>query len=823
MIILDLETSGLNCKEDKIIEFAAVKIDENLNEIERLNFFVNPEIQVSNEVLKITWIKQEILDKSHTFQEKIPEIEKFLDWDRTIIWHNIQFDIWFLQEWWFLKKNNFLDTFVLSSIFFEKQDSYALEVLSDKFKIEHEFKHRAIWDVLANLDLLRKIIWKIKTVNWKFYELLEKNIWEKRNNLKYSSFIWDIKSWLIWEEIDEFCDKNKSGQTQGLPVQDENKNVGANPCVCPDKNQCVYSNENQNEIFEFSTKQKLFQKIENFFHQKEKNLVIIPSFLRNILFEKYENFPEINIIYWEKFHWSEKKFYELISDENFFEHTKNFETREFFALKILLAISENLELNLKNIHISYDEYDIWSKIIDDEKWVFIWEKNLIEFKDFAELKNKNVGIDWIDPIKNLKKLFIEPEINFEDRTNFASLNYITDKIPEEEKNILKEKFWELKKYFLEENFENFSEEEKNKINEKTFWKYWLTIEINKEKILQWDWEFFKNFEDKSSDENLAFSTEWRKKTEEKWKKFLFDLKDFWEEFKKILSDKKNFSWMEKNLEKFLNWENSKNFYKFIKISENNISLSAQKIDLISEFEEDFTESSFWFFWWWLKLLENWKTPENKNFNFIKKIYWLNNFEFSNEEFEEKNIKYFYPKDPYAPWPKNPEFWNFLLNQISEICWEKFNNSENKENIWIFVNNKRDLENIYKHLLENYPDFEIFAEWLSGWRNKIIHKISEAEKFILIAQNSFFEKLFTDSEKNIDYLIFTKFPFDAPNGIAKLREWFYFWKSWNNFNTYALPKSLLKTKQIILSSWAENVFFIDKRVWEQAWAKNYCNL
>jgi DNA polymerase III alpha subunit (gram-positive type) len=54
MIILDLETSGLNAKEDKIIEFAAVKIDENLNEIDRLNFFVNPEIQVSNEVLKLT-------------------------------------------------------------------------------------------------------------------------------------------------------------------------------------------------------------------------------------------------------------------------------------------------------------------------------------------------------------------------------------------------------------------------------------------------------------------------------------------------------------------------------------------------------------------------------------------------------------------------------------------------------------------------------------------------------------------------------------------------------------------------------------------------
>jgi hypothetical protein len=50
--------------------------------------------------------------------------------------------------------------------------------------------------------------------------------------------------------------------------------------------------------------------------------------------------------------------------------------------------------------------------------------------------------------------------------------------------------------------------------------------------------------------------------------------------------------MEKNLEKFLSSEGSQNFYKFIKISENNISFSAQKIDLISEFKEDFQDSSF---------------------------------------------------------------------------------------------------------------------------------------------------------------------------------------------------------------------------------------
>ena len=808
MIVLDLETTGLDCKKDKIIEFAAIKIDENFNEIDRLNFFINPEIKVSNEVIKLTWIPQETLDKSLVFKDRINEIKEFLEWDRTIIWHNIQFDIWFLQEYWFLKKNNFLDTFVLSSIFLEKQDSYALEVLSDKLKIEHEFKHRAIWDVLANRKLFEIIVWEIKKLNPetsnKFFELIEQN-WIK---WKYFNFLEDIKSWLIWNSI-KIENKNK--------IENKIENKNKNSINKTDSN--LSQNSNQ-EIFEFQTKTDLFQKIEQFFNQEEESFVIIPSFLRNLIFEKYQNFPEINLIYWKKFHWSEKKFFNLILDKKNFSHLKNLEIREFFELKIFLTLAKNLELNLKNIHISYDEYEIWTKIIDDEKWIKIWKKNLIEFKDFAELKNNN-SLTYLNLSK--KKLFIEPEINFEDKFNFASLNYIIWNLWEEEKNILNEKLENLKKYFLPENFNNFSNEEKEISIEKRFWKYWLTIQINSEKIKKWDWEYFKNFEDKNNDkninENIAFSTEWRKKTEEIWKKFFEEIKDFSETFKNFLEWKENFSWMKKNLENFLdNSENNKNnFYKFIKISENNISFSAQKIDLISEFKDDFKDASFWFLWWWLKILENSKSCEEKNFNFVKKIFWLNNFQFLNQEFKNKKINYSYPKDPNAVSPKHRDFENFMLNQISEICLD------NKKNIWILVNNKKDLESIYKNLIENYPNYKIFWEWMSWWKNKILHNINESENFILIAQKWFYELFFANSEKHpdkkIDLLIFTKFPFDPPNWIFKLRQEFYKWKFWD----YVLPRSLLKTKQIITLSLTENVFYCDKRVWNEDWAKHYCNL
>lgn len=118
MIILDLETTGFDNKKDKIIEFAWIKVDSNFNEIERLEFLVNPEIEISKEVLKITWIKLEDLEKADVFEKNLEKAKAFLWNDKIIIWHNIQFDISFLNEVWLILDTKFIDTFELASLFF---------------------------------------------------------------------------------------------------------------------------------------------------------------------------------------------------------------------------------------------------------------------------------------------------------------------------------------------------------------------------------------------------------------------------------------------------------------------------------------------------------------------------------------------------------------------------------------------------------------------------------------------------------------------------------------------------------------------------------
>ena len=154
MIFLDLETTGFDPKTDKIIEFAAVKTDENFEVLETLDFLVNPQKDIPAIVVHITKISQDQVDGEKPFEDRLEEVKAFVG-DDVIVGHNIGFDISFLKEYGIAMENKSLDTCDLANLILPPQGSYALEVLSDTLDIEHKYKHRALGDVLACVDLMK--------------------------------------------------------------------------------------------------------------------------------------------------------------------------------------------------------------------------------------------------------------------------------------------------------------------------------------------------------------------------------------------------------------------------------------------------------------------------------------------------------------------------------------------------------------------------------------------------------------------------------------------------------------------------------------------
>ena len=99
MIVFDLETTGLPKAEGadlnlqpRITEFGAIKLDEDLNEIEVLEFLINPGIPLDPKITKITGLTDEMLKDQKPFIARLDEIVDFFLGERFLVAHNLPFD-----------------------------------------------------------------------------------------------------------------------------------------------------------------------------------------------------------------------------------------------------------------------------------------------------------------------------------------------------------------------------------------------------------------------------------------------------------------------------------------------------------------------------------------------------------------------------------------------------------------------------------------------------------------------------------------------------------------------------------------------------------
>lgn len=159
-VILDLETTGLSARHDKIIEFGAVKIKEGLV-LDSYQTFINPKISIPKKIKDITNISDDIVGSAPTLKMVIPKILNFLG-DAILVAHNATFDISFLNE--ALKNlgfpiltNPYIDTMNLAKCIQPNAKSYALGAVARSFDLGYDegIAHRADYDarILADVFL----------------------------------------------------------------------------------------------------------------------------------------------------------------------------------------------------------------------------------------------------------------------------------------------------------------------------------------------------------------------------------------------------------------------------------------------------------------------------------------------------------------------------------------------------------------------------------------------------------------------------------------------------------------------------------------------
>ena len=100
-VVLDLETTGLNPTEDKIIEVGAVRFSwgtpmEALAAADRLDILVNPGMPISKEATDLTGISDADVIKAPPIERVVPQIREFLASATYFVAHKASFEIAFL-------------------------------------------------------------------------------------------------------------------------------------------------------------------------------------------------------------------------------------------------------------------------------------------------------------------------------------------------------------------------------------------------------------------------------------------------------------------------------------------------------------------------------------------------------------------------------------------------------------------------------------------------------------------------------------------------------------------------------------------------------
>ncbi|MCM1268162.1 MAG: 3'-5' exonuclease [Bacteroidales bacterium] len=157
-VCIDLETTGLQPKSDKIIEIGAVRVEEGriTGEWESL---VNPERELEERIVELTGIRDEQLADAKKMAEVLPELLEFLG-DRPLLGHCVHFDFAFLKRAAAEQKLSFerkgIDTLKIARKYLQELESRSLGALCLHYEIPHK-AHRALDDARATTALYGKL------------------------------------------------------------------------------------------------------------------------------------------------------------------------------------------------------------------------------------------------------------------------------------------------------------------------------------------------------------------------------------------------------------------------------------------------------------------------------------------------------------------------------------------------------------------------------------------------------------------------------------------------------------------------------------------
>lgn len=164
-IVFDIETTGLSVQNDRITEIGAVRIRGG-EIIEEFDTFVNPEMEISEEITALTSITNDMVNDAPLCDEALRMFFDFINksdpsYKPMLIAHNATFDTGFIraaaQRYGMEFDNPYLDTLALSRFLNPELKKHKLDIVAKHYALEEFHHHRACDDA----GILAKIYFKM--------------------------------------------------------------------------------------------------------------------------------------------------------------------------------------------------------------------------------------------------------------------------------------------------------------------------------------------------------------------------------------------------------------------------------------------------------------------------------------------------------------------------------------------------------------------------------------------------------------------------------------------------------------------------------------
>lgn len=157
-VSIDLETTGLNPKTDKIIEVGAVKVIDG-QQTEEFASLVNPGRRLEERIVELTGIGDRDLKEAPHIEEILPGLLEFLG-ELPLLGHSVLFDFSFLKKAAVDRRLHFereaVDTLKIARKYLAGLEHRSLDYLCEYYGISHR-AHRAQEDARATDLLYRRL------------------------------------------------------------------------------------------------------------------------------------------------------------------------------------------------------------------------------------------------------------------------------------------------------------------------------------------------------------------------------------------------------------------------------------------------------------------------------------------------------------------------------------------------------------------------------------------------------------------------------------------------------------------------------------------